>query len=102
MAVTVRFPNGQALRYNDLYFVVWNSDGTALLKAKETGGWSVHVPRECVIEFCRPCSVSNPLLSPAESIDICIANIRDFPVTKLRDLKTALEKFNRHTFRWKE
>ena len=100
--ITLRFPNGQAIRYNDLHSVHWQSDGTALLKRDKDSGWSVHVPRECVIEFCLPYSVSNPLLSSQESIDMVIANVRAMNAGKLRELKTLLEKFNRHTCRWKE
>ena len=32
LMATVRFPNGQAIRYNNLNFVTWNGDGSALLK----------------------------------------------------------------------
>lgn len=102
MAITVRFPNGQAVRYNNLSWVTWNNDGSAVLKENKDSGWSVYAPKDCLIEFIRPCSISNPLLSPAESIDICIANIRSFDVSKLKQLKMLLEKFNRHTYRWSE
>lgn len=100
--ITVRFPNGQAIRYNNLTWVHWQADGTALLKKDEKSPWYVHVPRECIIEFISPCSVSNPLLSPQESIDMVVANVREMPAGKLRELKTLLEKFNRHTYRWSE
>lgn len=100
--ITIRFPNGQAVRYNDLHYVHWQGDGTALLKKDKDSGWSVCVPRECLIEFMMPCSVSNPLLSPAESIDMVIANIRTMSSAKLHNLKTLLEAFNRKTYRWRE
>lgn len=99
--ITVRFPNGQAVRYNNLNWVQWEDDGTALLKKDKDAGWSVSAPRECLIEFTLPSSVSNPLLSPEESIDICIANIRSFSAYKLGRLKILLQKFNRHTSTWK-
>jgi hypothetical protein len=100
--ITVRFPNGQAIRYNHLTWCSRENDGSVLLKKEQSSGWSVMVPRECIIEFTQPCSVSNPLLSPKESIDLVIDHIREMDAAKLRQLKTLLEDFNRHTFRWKE
>lgn len=102
MAITVRFPNGQAIRYNDLSWVTWNDDGTALLSREKNGAWSVHVPREAIIEFLSPCSVSNPLISPAESIDIVLANLKTYSGSKLAMLKARLADFNRLTYRWKD
>lgn len=102
MAITVRFPNGQAVRYNDLSYVAWQNDGTALLQREKNSGWSVHVPKNALIELCRPCSVSNPLLSPEESIDIVLANLRSYPTGKLNELKAKLAKFDRRTYQWRD
>jgi hypothetical protein len=102
MPITVRFPNGQAVLYNDAHWIVWLGERGAALYTAQDGHILARVMGDAIVEFVRPCSVSNPLISPAESIDICIEHIRSFPEPKLAQLKRLLQKFNRKTCRWKE
>jgi hypothetical protein len=101
MAITIRFPNGQAIRYNTLGYYVQQADGYVLLKKTDTSGWSVRVPRECVIESMDPCEVSNPLTDKEKALDILIKGIRGVrDLYKLADLKRALQQFNATTKTW--
>lgn len=62
MAMTVRFPNGQAVTYNDAMFCSYGNE-IASLYTKEGGRWIVSIPYEsgALIETVRPCRVENPL-----------------------------------------
>lgn len=61
--MTVRFPNGQAVRYNDACFILWGENHSTLYSKDPNKGGSLiaRVPRECIIEWVAPCRVYNPL-----------------------------------------
>ena len=58
--ITVRFPSGFSVQYNDLDSMKWGSDNAQLLfrsnADRDTGkGWVVSVPADCIVEFMQPC-----------------------------------------------
>ena len=58
--MTVRFPNGQAVQYNDaINFQHYSDKYNYLLDNK--GHWLALIPTECIIELVPPCRVYNPL-----------------------------------------
>lgn len=61
--ITVRFPNGQALTYNDANFLTHPDEQRpyASLYTRKNGRYIAQVPLECIIEFQPPCRVHNPL-----------------------------------------
>ena len=63
--MTVRFPNGQAVQYNDAYFIQWGENTHTLYTKEPSKGGSLiaKVPRECIVEWVRPCRVYNPIAS---------------------------------------
>jgi hypothetical protein len=63
--MTVRFPNGQAVQYNDAYFIQWGTDAHNLYNKNHNAGGSLiaRVPRECIVEWIKPCRVYNPIAS---------------------------------------
>lgn len=70
--MTVRFPNGQAVQYNDAYYITWGENHSSLYnKAPDKGGSLIaRVPRECIIEWESPCRVYNPISSaPNEDLE---------------------------------
>jgi hypothetical protein len=73
--ITVRFPSGFSVRYNDMAHVSW-VDKTAYLYAskasvRENGvGWKVRVPEECIIEFIEPCRTYDACQSPELEAEI--------------------------------
>ena len=52
--ITVRFPSGYSVQYNDLTWVSWVG-GVGYLHKKKDTGWSVRVPEGALIEFVSPC-----------------------------------------------
>jgi len=58
--ITVRFPNGHAVQYNDGNYLETWEDG-ATIRTKKDGDLIAEVPKTCIIEWVRPCRVYNPL-----------------------------------------
>jgi hypothetical protein len=59
--ITVRFPTGFSIQYNDGHYVdVW-VDGRYRICDKKGGTLIAHVPAECVVEWVQPCRMYNPL-----------------------------------------
>lgn len=80
--ITVRFPSGFSVQYNTLNRIVWardNSGSAHLYGSKADGticdGWSVTVPRECVIELIQPCRTYNAS-GPGEDLKAEVAALR--------------------------
>jgi hypothetical protein len=102
--IRVRFPNGQTVQYNDANYVEWKTHNA---KLSIKGGRSIaFVPYTsgAIIEFERPCSVSNPLqpLTNRENLEAFIAGIEKCEHTALlAQLKSKLTRFSRKTYRWK-
>lgn len=57
--MTVRFPNGQAIQYNDANYVLSGST-TQQLWTRKDGAWIANVPHACIVES-HSCRVYNPL-----------------------------------------
>jgi hypothetical protein len=58
--ITVRFPNGQAVKYNDGYYVETETNQRRIYN-KGGGTLLAFVPLDCIIEWVTPCAVHNPL-----------------------------------------
>ena len=63
--MTVRFPNGQAVRYNTATFAFRHANYTDIYErsgADRTGqGWIAQIPHTCIIEQVPACAVYNAL-----------------------------------------
>lgn len=103
MAITVRFPNGQAVTYNRANFIVWARD-VATLQVGKDGACIAFVPYSAgaIFEFENPCHVANPLVDGRDQVDLLIRDIRRIDGTQAKQLKQALAAFNCHTYRWRE
>jgi hypothetical protein len=104
MSITVRSPNGQAVRYNEARYVTWDVVGGARLWAAETGSIIGRVLPHSVsiVEFTRPCEMTNPLKNPDEAIRIVIQGIRGAKnLAAVRDLKRELQHFDAKRWSWK-
>ena len=53
--ITVRFPSGFSVQYNDLDNADFRSNGTYLGNKNNPNSYSVWVPTGCIIEHVRPC-----------------------------------------------
>lgn len=57
--ITVRFPSGFSVQYNDLDNADIRADGIYLGKNKSPGTYSVWVPKDCLVEHLSPCRTYN-------------------------------------------
>lgn len=85
--MTVRFPNGQAIQYNDARHVNRHNEFTDLYTC-EDGRWIAQVPNSCIIEGAIPCQVYNPLAEHGENLEKEITLLRK----QLRKLSRELSK----------
>ncbi len=58
--MTVRFPNGQAVQYNDANYVSRYTEFSDLYTKKD-GKWIAQIPNNCIIEVIPACKVYNAL-----------------------------------------
>jgi hypothetical protein len=92
--VTVRFPSGFSVQYNSLSQIRWDetgSGGAMLFGTKPDGtrnaGWSVHVPKECIVEFIQPCRAYDAN-GPTPEIQFEVRELRK----QIESLKRAINK----------
>lgn len=64
--ITVRFPNGQAVQYNDGHHIDTRATFHYVCTKQDT--WIAMVPLQCIIEISHPCRVYNPLTDSREEL----------------------------------
>ena len=62
--MTVRFPNGQTVQYNNAWYVKTHAVQYALYD-RENGNLQAFVPLSCIIEWVPACRVFNAMDEPA-------------------------------------
>lgn len=90
--ITVRFPSGFSVQYNDLHHIKWQADGSALLMKSMESGWSVAVPKDCLIEFMHPCAAYNAA-GPNDAVVNQIAQLE----RKIASLTKSVNKLRKGT-----
>jgi hypothetical protein len=65
--ITVRFPSGFSIQYNDLDHADFRTDGAYLGEKKSPSTYSVWVPKDCVVEHIRPCRTYNAATESSEN-----------------------------------
>ena len=107
MSITVRYPNGQAIRYNNADYIEWGgpTDPVAV-KLRAGGEKGSHVAfvmanSGAVLEFVNPCEVSNPTTDKNKAIEIVLKDLRAIDPWRLADLKRELQQFNAKNLEWK-
>lgn len=103
--ITVRFPNGQAIQYNDASYCTRSVNGYSDLYTKKDGTWIAQVPNTALIESVRPCAITNPVareMTPESACDLVAKHIRSISSGKLSMLKSLLSRFNRRTHTWRD
>lgn len=105
--ITVRFPNGFSVQYNNATYVCW-SNGSGVphrLFDRKDGNIIASAPSSCVIEFTQPCRTYDARIQPAEVVAAMLRQIRDdrglLPVYKLAELKSELRDFDALRKVWK-
>lgn len=103
--ITVRFPNGHFVTYNNATYV-WYGDQFARLYVKKDGDWvaDILLSGGPIIENIRPCKTGNA--AQAFGIDDAAQLILDDPhqlsYGLAKKLKESLAKFNRQTGNWRD
>jgi len=104
--MTVRFPTGISLRFNDANYCIRSGTGEyADLYTAKDGAWVAQVPSSCVIEIRQPCRVWNAITDPSEAVEWLVKLIDErhssLKMYELADLKRALDAFDARGKRWK-
>lgn len=86
--ITVRFPSGFSLQYNDLDSVDTRGSYHYLGKKKDPGYYSVIAPLDCIIEYVAPCRAYNPTLVPNDKVQAEVALLSK----EIRSMKRKLDK----------
>lgn len=105
--MTVRFPDGVAVTYNDATYMRYGNHAHELYTKNPTEGgkWvaSIPVATACIVETCRPCRVEQAALTvegAAKYLALNSGELRRLEGWVARDLKRALEQFNARTLTW--
>jgi hypothetical protein len=103
--LTVRFPDGTAIQYNEATTISKTAFGWRLYKKQDAAGkfegWIADIPSTCIIEAVRPCSISNPVKEPKAMIAWVTEHLREMPASNLVHLKSSLNDFDSRKRRWK-
>lgn len=106
MSMTVRFPNGQAITYNNANYIAWalGSEYSRLYTDKNETNFIAAVPTTCIVEWVAPCKIENPIvgITLKNSAQQVLDNIREIDKGIAADLKRKLKKFNSRSFFWKK
>lgn len=92
--LTVRFPSGVSIQYNDANHVIRQDGGYSDLYTHKDGQWVAQVPTHgCVVERVRACRVYDACAGDrAEQV---LQNLEGLPSGTLRTLKRRLKRFVR-------
>ncbi len=103
--VTVRYPNGQCLTYNEAHDLTRNATEWDLYTKKD-GKWvaSIQISAGVIVEVIPPCKIENPIqqLTVDSALELLIKHIRDAKnFSNVTTLKSLLRKFNSAMWEWK-
>ena len=107
--LTVAFPTGVRVTYNDANYLVRGAESWQLYAAKD-GTWvaSIQSSAGVLIEAVRPCSITAPPVATVKSaLELVVSALNRDTVTGwdemalLRDLKSKLQRFDARKKVWK-
>jgi len=103
--MTVRFPTGVAVVYNDANYLVYRA-GLWELYTKKDGGWVCSIPTAtgCIVESMPACRVENAALTlkkAAHTLATSMPSLRECDRGDLAKLKKLLRQFNARAWCWK-
>ena len=103
--MTVRFPNGQAVTYNNARQLKYTEGAWHLYSDHAMTKWivSIQLSSGCIIESVSPCRVENStqIQTLESAANMVLENIRYVPPRIANKIKAELESFNRQTWKWK-
>lgn len=115
--ITVRFPSGLSVTYNDANYLTHSSTAHQLWQRKNAAGQgegfiaSIQSSAGAIVEYVKPCRVERVAenLTPETALVLLVQHIRDIRptnrcsgvATNLRSLKGILKQFNSTRATWK-
>ena len=99
--LTVRFPDGTAVEFNQANFCFTTQNCFQLYADKEKKFWIANVPLGCVVEGSKPSRIFNPVRTPSGMLQQVLDHLREMPPHQLAALKRELREFDAAVRRWK-
>lgn len=108
--MTVMFPTGIRVTYNEAHFIQWPDNGPWLLKTNENGEIICRIQPSAgvLIEWKKPCAVTAPPVATAkDSLRFLVNELNRQPITGweeeglLRELKLKLARFDARKKVWR-
>lgn len=107
MSMTIRYPNGQAVTYNDAGYLVREIHSWSLYTDSSRSRWiaSVQLSAGAIIEGTYPCVIENPLTERTESsaegmVLRMYEQGRHKQGARAVRIKRALRRFDMRTWLW--
>ncbi len=103
--ITVRFPSGHFVTYNDAHYVIWEADRAKLMKtARGPLVASVLLSSGAIIEIVPPCKTGDASkgFGASEAAAMLMEQATLLSGGELRNLKRLLARYNPHTGIWKD
>lgn len=108
--MTVMFPSGIRVTYNDAHWIEWADTGAWLLKTKKDGETicKIQPTAGVLVEWQRPCLITAPPVATAkDALQVLVNALNRSPITGweeeqlLRELKTKLTRFDARKKVWR-
>lgn len=105
--MTVRFPSGFSVQYNDANYASRTQWGYTDIYTKKDGQWVAQVPNDALIEIVKPCETYFAGQRPETAIGGALQAIRQRPTLSwsaardLAALKRELQSFDALRKSWK-
>lgn len=99
--ITVRFPNGVAVRYPKAGYIFWGTQHHSLYTSKDQTVFVASVPKECAIEFYEGTVVTALIIG--DELDRMSRNtheLRWLNYGTIKRLKQAFKHFDIRSGRW--
>jgi hypothetical protein len=102
--MTVRFPNGQAVTYNDACVLAYEDHAWLIYGVRKKWIASLQLSAGAIVEAVRPCSITNPVqnITKESAIKMVLKMIEDREeISGLADIKRGLKDYNMQTCEWR-
>ena len=108
--MTVMFPSGIRVTYNEANYIEWPDNGSWILKTKRDGETIAKIQplAGVLIEWRKPCAVTAPPVASAkDALKFLVNELNRTPITGgeegqlLRELKTKLARFDARKKVWR-
>lgn len=105
--MTIRYPNGQSITYNNACFLSYKNNGAwELYEDKDEKRWvaSIQATAGVILEVKTPCKIENPIvdLTLRKAVEMVIEHIKCLSKYDVAKLKRKVKDFSTRTYEWKK